>query len=394
MQLQKSLSHITEVIPHRHARTLLEIIDKDDPSMSELEQANELLRSLPDLEKYLKPFSLASRLQICRAFQTEHKAKGHHLFHKGDFCDKFYVVVSGTMEIYNTTKEGETSYKFVLGPGKRLGEQGLITGQPRSMSAKALEDVSLIFLHKPAFKQYLEPAILSELREQIAFIEAYLPCINSYSNTPKIHLAYSLQIERFRRGTYVARQGQMLDILYILKSGDCSVVIEDKNKYVETVKLSVGTCIGEECILLGKPCDNTIKVISEYAVFYYLPRLGIRKAAPLKVLEALRENYEGKRNCRQFMRSFARLPKADISMNAKTIYTLASPVARKKLFKLTNHRSSLARVKTCESLERWPTIDIAKSRSTLMGVTQRNFKSVSMTQFKCAVLSSGLNSPR
>mmetsp|Transcript_28811 Transcript_28811/g.51295 ORF Transcript_28811/g.51295 Transcript_28811/m.51295 type:complete len:394 (-) Transcript_28811:128-1309(-) len=388
--LQKSIS-IQFNLNHQQTRSLMEILAKDDPTMSDLEEANSLITKLPDLERYLAPLSLASRLQICRAFSQEHVMKGHHLFHKGDFCDKFYVMITGAMEVYNVTKEGETSYKFVLGPGKRLGEQGLITGQPRSMSAKAIENSSLIFLHKPAFKQYLEPSIMAELREQIQFIENYLPHMHSYSNTPKIHLAYSLQIERFRRGNYIARKGQMLDAIYILKSGDCSVVIEDKTKDIETVKLSIGTCIGEECVLLGIPCGSTIKVMSEYAVCYYLPRLGIRKAAPARVLETLRENYEAKISCRQFMKSFAKKPSVDLK--SKTIYKLASPVARRKLLKLTTHRSSLCRIKSAESLERWPTIDIAKSRTNLMSAGNKKYNSVSMTQFKCAVLISGLNSP-
>jgi CRP-like cAMP-binding protein len=246
--------------------------------------------------------------------------------------------------------------------------------------------------------------ILVELKDQIQFIEAYLPLINNYSSTPKIHLAYNLQIERFRRDSFICRRGQMLDAIFIIKSGDCSVVVDEKaltdrvhldgkRKLAETIKLSVGTCIGEECVLLGIPCDNSIKVMSDIVVCYFLPRLGIRKAAPSRVLDALKDNYEAKRKCRELMRSHVRLPQG--TLVSEPIYSLASPVARKKLLKLTTHRSSMDRLKSAESLKRWPVIDIAKSRgSPALDKGHKRHNSVSMTQFKCAVMISGLNSPK
>ncbi len=79
--------------------------------------------------------------------------EGSSIFIQGAEADSFFVVISGKVKIYRTTSEGLESIIGHLGSGEGFGEVSLLTGEPHSANATAVEVTSLLVLSKKNFNE-------------------------------------------------------------------------------------------------------------------------------------------------------------------------------------------------------------------------------------------------
>ena len=100
------------------------------------------------------------------AVVSEHFHAGEIIFDQGDFGDKLYSVVRGTVEI---VKDGEVVAE--LAEGEVFGEIALLEDSPRTAAIRAKTDADLISFSRPAFKQIVthlpgvRPAIESVMQK-------------------------------------------------------------------------------------------------------------------------------------------------------------------------------------------------------------------------------------
>jgi signal transduction histidine kinase len=95
--------------------------------------------------------------------------RGTALFEEGDPGDTAYVVTSGELEILKAS--GEQSVRIAIsGPGVVVGEMSLLTGEPRSASARALVDVELVSIPKATLDVLLE----SDVRVAHALFDVFI----------------------------------------------------------------------------------------------------------------------------------------------------------------------------------------------------------------------------
>jgi NTE family protein len=73
---------------------------------------------------------------------------GRSLFRQGDPADALYLVVAGSLGVF----EGPTERVRLVAAGDSVGEMGLITGEGRQHSARALRDTELLRLDRAAFE--------------------------------------------------------------------------------------------------------------------------------------------------------------------------------------------------------------------------------------------------
>ncbi|RDI99068.1 hypothetical protein DVT68_11340 [Dyella solisilvae] len=73
---------------------------------------------------------------------------GRTLFHQGDPADALYLVVSGSLGVF----VGPTEWVRLVAAGDSVGEVGLITGEGRQYTARALRDSELLRLGRTAFE--------------------------------------------------------------------------------------------------------------------------------------------------------------------------------------------------------------------------------------------------
>ena len=80
---------------------------------------------------------------------------GTILFHENDHSRELYIIQTGKVKIYRMIGKHEMQLT-VLGEGSVLGEMALIDGEPRSASAKVIEDSDLIQLDSETFNEEIE----------------------------------------------------------------------------------------------------------------------------------------------------------------------------------------------------------------------------------------------
>jgi len=90
---------------------------------------------------------------------------GRTLFFEGTPGEIMYLVHSGKVGIYKTVKDKDDLLLAMLEPGSYFGEMSLLDSQPRSATAKIIEDGELVVITKKVFDQMLEtdPRITSKL---------------------------------------------------------------------------------------------------------------------------------------------------------------------------------------------------------------------------------------
>lgn len=82
--------------------------------------------------------------------------KGEILFHKGDPCHGFYLIVSGKVKLLFNSLGGSEKVIEILMPGQSFGESAMFMDQPYPLSAQALSDASFIYITKTSVLQALE----------------------------------------------------------------------------------------------------------------------------------------------------------------------------------------------------------------------------------------------
>ena len=108
----------------------------------------ELVRSLPpeDMEDVL----------LC--VLPMHVRAGETIFRQGDQGDALYLIDEGAIDILtnNASTQGGGSALAHLGQGQSFGEMALLTGEPRTASAIAVSDSSLLRIDKVHFDELLD----------------------------------------------------------------------------------------------------------------------------------------------------------------------------------------------------------------------------------------------
>ena len=102
------------------------------------------------------------------------------IFHQGSNSDCAFIIGSGSVEIVQETKEGEKVIG-ILKENEIFGEMGLIDGQPRSATARALENSVMYIITRDNFEILVQKnpkallpilkVLTSRLRETLEFLK-------------------------------------------------------------------------------------------------------------------------------------------------------------------------------------------------------------------------------
>ncbi|HET7746404.1 MAG TPA: cyclic nucleotide-binding domain-containing protein [Vicinamibacteria bacterium] len=104
-------------------------------------KASDLFENQPD--EVLKAILVQGRLE-------EH-GPGAIIFRQGDQGDRLYIVKSGVLEILASREGGEAAPVAYLGAGDVVGELALLTGSPRTATARSPEHAEVFAVDKAVF---------------------------------------------------------------------------------------------------------------------------------------------------------------------------------------------------------------------------------------------------
>jgi CRP/FNR family cyclic AMP-dependent transcriptional regulator len=81
--------------------------------------------------------------------------QGAPILHQGDPGDSLFIVVAGRVRIYTLSPEGHELSVWICDEGDFFGEMALLSGEPRSASAEAMQATEVLVLQRQAFRDYL-----------------------------------------------------------------------------------------------------------------------------------------------------------------------------------------------------------------------------------------------
>jgi CRP-like cAMP-binding protein len=88
--------------------------------------------------------------RIARACREIHAGKGDILFHKGDTCSGFHLLVYGQVKLAFTSQQGSEKVVEILQQGQSFGEAIMFMDKPYIVFAQALADSLLLHVSKQA----------------------------------------------------------------------------------------------------------------------------------------------------------------------------------------------------------------------------------------------------
>ena len=80
-------------------------------------------------------------------------AAGQLIFSEGDPCSGLFVVASGNVRIFKTSPSGREQVLSIDGPGSSIAELPVFDGGAYPASTSAVDDVTLLFVSKEAFRE-------------------------------------------------------------------------------------------------------------------------------------------------------------------------------------------------------------------------------------------------
>lgn len=89
------------------------------------------------------------------AIQKESYKPGDFIFFEGDIENHFYIVETGVVKIFTKDNQGQRIPILEVVDGESFGEFALISNSPRSATAQALTDVTLVRVSEQGFKELM-----------------------------------------------------------------------------------------------------------------------------------------------------------------------------------------------------------------------------------------------
>ncbi len=103
--------------------------------------------------------------RVAERMETVRVSAGETVVRQGEDADALFIVVHGRVAVSQRGPDGTERELNRLGPGELFGEIGLLTGQPRIATVRAIEPSELLRLDKATFGSLVSAS--SATREQL-----------------------------------------------------------------------------------------------------------------------------------------------------------------------------------------------------------------------------------
>lgn len=94
--------------------------------------------------------------RIAAGTREVHASRGTVLFHRGDACQGFHVVVFGQVKLAFNSPQGAEKVIEIIGPGQSFGEALMFLEKPYIVYAQTLADSLLLYVSKSVVFEGLE----------------------------------------------------------------------------------------------------------------------------------------------------------------------------------------------------------------------------------------------
>jgi CRP-like cAMP-binding protein len=112
--------------------------------------------------------------------------RGERVVHQGDTGDSLYLIQEGTAIVTIKDEHGGEREVARLSRGEFFGEMAVLTGEPRTASVSAVDDLGVLVIYKEALQNMLQkrPALAQEMAETMAARKHGLRAIQEMKTAP------------------------------------------------------------------------------------------------------------------------------------------------------------------------------------------------------------------
>jgi CRP-like cAMP-binding protein len=146
---------------------------------SEIERLCRLLGQAP----LFNGLATADVARIARGVREVRVPKGDILFHRGDACTGFHLILRGQIKLAFTSADGNEKVVEILRPGQTFGEAVMFMDKPYVVMAQALDEAQLLHIGKqvffeemagdPSFCRKIIAGLAQRLHHVMADVESY-----------------------------------------------------------------------------------------------------------------------------------------------------------------------------------------------------------------------------
>ncbi|KAJ3116304.1 hypothetical protein HDU96_009960 [Phlyctochytrium bullatum] len=230
---------------------------------------------------------------VVNAMAEKHVAKGEEVITQGGIGDYFYVVETGTLDVY-VSRNGQPPERVTdYGPGGSFGELALMYNAPRAATVVATGECVLWALDRVTFRRILMENTSRKRRMYESFLEE-VPILISLEPYERHKIADALESVVFNDGDVVIRQGDSGDNFYIIESGEATVTTTGNDGIEhEMPKLVRGNYFGELALLTNEPRRATVRAKGKLKVATLGKKAFVRLLGPVvDILKRNAKNYE------------------------------------------------------------------------------------------------------
>ncbi|KAF9975474.1 hypothetical protein BGZ73_000875 [Actinomortierella ambigua] len=225
---------------------------------------------------------------VVNAMAEKRFHQGENVIEQGAVGDYFYVVETGTLDVF-VSKNGQPAEKvFEYGPGGSFGELALMYNGPRAATVTATSDVVLWALDRITFRRILMENTSRKRRMYEAFLET-VPLLVSLEPYERHKIADALESVYFEDGQVVVKQGDPGDSFFIIESGEATVTkCDEKGQEYPMPGLGPGQYFGELALLNDMPRAATVRAKGRLKCATLGKRAFVRLLGP--VVEIIKRN--------------------------------------------------------------------------------------------------------
>lgn len=150
------------------------IVVNETKNMSTQDQMDELAKALPQLT----PEQAA---EVSPKFRRQKFLPREVIIRQGEIADRFYIVISGYVEIWHESLTGSSEMVDKRGQGEYFGETGILQNRPRTATVRAPADteVEVLVLDSNDFQEMMEDSRATEMHVAREMIQRLIRLANA-----------------------------------------------------------------------------------------------------------------------------------------------------------------------------------------------------------------------
>ncbi|HWA71032.1 MAG TPA: cyclic nucleotide-binding domain-containing protein [Polyangiaceae bacterium] len=207
----------------------------------------------------LAPHDLA---EFAAIFDVRVLPSGARVVEEGTLGSEAFVLARGELDVEKRSEreEGATLHLARLGAGALVGEMALLSRSPRAATVTAIRPSVILVGAKDALDQAAQrsPVIAERFaehckRRMLDNLVRASPLFRAATPAERPSLVERFGIRTFEPGEKLATQGQPSEGLFLLASGEVTIVHREGDERTLVTKLGVGDVVGEVALILRRP---------------------------------------------------------------------------------------------------------------------------------------------